>query len=239
MDSLAIKNVLEAALLAAGDPLPMDRLLALFPETERPERAELTEALDALRADCTQRPVDLTETASGWRLVVRGQYAPYLARLWEEKPARYSRALLETLALIAYRQPITRGEIEDIRGVAVGANIVKTLLEREWVRVVGHRDVPGRPAMYGTTRQFLDYFNLKTLAELPSLTELRDFDQIAPELPFDAPAHEPQTTASPATEQQDAGPQAGAEDREAGQTPEGGAEAVPEGMAAEGQAREN
>ncbi|RCX24786.1 condensin subunit ScpB [Thioalbus denitrificans] len=177
-----LKPILEAALLAADRPLSLDHLLALFDEAEQPERKLLREVLDALAADCAGRGVELREVASGWRYQVRRDYAPWVTRLWEDRPPRYSRALLETLALIAYRQPITRAEIEEIRGVSVSSNIVKTLLEREWVRVVGHRDVPGRPAMYATTRQFLDYFNLKSLEELPPLAAIRDLDVISAEL---------------------------------------------------------
>ena len=177
-----LKPILEAALLAADRPLSLDHLLALFDEAEQPERKLLREVLDSLAADCEGRGVELREVASGWRYQVRRDYAPWVTRLWEDRPPRYSRALLETLALIAYRQPITRAEIEEIRGVSVSSNIVKTLLEREWVRVVGHRDVPGRPAMYATTRQFLDYFNLKSLEELPPLAAIRDLDVISAEL---------------------------------------------------------
>jgi len=177
-----LKPILEAALLAADRPLSLDHLLALFDEAEQPERRLLREVLDSLAADCEGRGVELREVASGWRYQVRRDYAPWVTRLWEDRPPRYSRALLETLALIAYRQPITRAEIEEIRGVSVSSNIVKTLLEREWVRVVGHRDVPGRPAMYATTRQFLDYFNLKSLEELPPLAAIRDLDVISAEL---------------------------------------------------------
>lgn len=152
------------------------------PAAEAPERDAVRQALAELAVDYEGRGFELKEVASGFRIQVRDDYAPWVSRLWEEKPPKYSRALLETLALIAYRQPITRAEIEDIRGVAVSSNIVKTLLEREWIRVVGHKELPGRPAMYATTRQFLDYFNLKSLAELPTLSELRDLEQISAEL---------------------------------------------------------
>ncbi|MCG6942401.1 MAG: SMC-Scp complex subunit ScpB [Thiohalocapsa sp.] len=165
---------MEGALMAAGGPLTLDQILALYPEERRPARDEIRAAVGELTEDYDGRGIELVEVAGGWRIQVRRLVAPWVARLWEEKPARYSRALLETLALIAYRQPITRGEIEDIRGVAVSTQIVKTLTEREWVRVVGHRDVPGRPALYATTRRFLDYFGLKSLNDLPPLAELRD-----------------------------------------------------------------
>lgn len=168
--------VLEAFLLASGKPQSLERLMELFEEGERPDPAVFKKALAVLGKNCEGRALELKEVASGYRLQVRERYAPWVGRLWEERPQRYSRALLETLALVAYRQPITRGEIEDIRGVAVNSQIVKTLLEREWVRVVGHRDVPGRPAMFATTRQFLDQFNLKNLDELPPLAVLREME---------------------------------------------------------------
>lgn len=177
-----LTHILEAALLAAGEPLPLERLQDLFPDDERPERAALRQHLDLLAIELSDRGIELKEVASGYRLQARTELAPWISRLWEERPARYSRALLETLAIIAYRQPVTRAEIEEIRGVSVSTPIVRTLQEREWIRIVGHRDVPGRPAMYGTTRQFLDYFNLKSLNELPTLLELRNLDDIHPEL---------------------------------------------------------
>lgn len=186
MTDQELKNIIEAALLAAGKPLNLDQLLALFAEPPQPERAAIRQALEALRADYAERGIELQEVSSGYRVQVRQALAPWISRLWEERPTRYSRALLETLALIAYRQPITRGEIESVRGVAVSTNIVKTLLDRNWVRIVGHRDVPGRPAMFGTTREFLDYFGLKSLDELPTLAELRDIDSINVELDFDS-----------------------------------------------------
>ena len=183
-----LKLLLEATLLAAGRPMSLDALLALFPENEMPERKLLREALEELAEDYSGRGIEVREVASGWRIQVRREYAPLVSRLWDEKPGRYSRATMETLALIAYRQPVTRGEIEDIRGVSVSTNTVKTLLEREWIRVVGHRDVPGKPALYGTTREFLDYFNLKGLDELPTLAEIRDLDEINRELQLVDPA---------------------------------------------------
>lgn len=170
-----LEHIVEAALLAAGGPLSLERLAALFAEEAAPPtRAELLAALRTLEAGYADRGLELVEVAGGWRIQVRASVAPWVARLWEERPPRYSRALLETLALIAYRQPITRGEIEEIRGVAVASTIIKTLTEREWIRVMGHRDVPGRPALYATTRAFLDYFGLRSLDELPPLAELRD-----------------------------------------------------------------
>ena len=185
----SLKNIVEGALLAAGGPLTLETLASLFAEDEEvvPTREELTAALAALEADYQDRGIELAQVAGGYRIQVRKACAPWVARLWDEKPPRYSRALLETLALIAYRQPITRGEIEEIRGVAVSTNIVKTLLEREWVRVVGHRDVPGRPALYATTRKFLDYFGLKSLNELPTLAEIRAPDFLGDDLPLEEP----------------------------------------------------
>jgi segregation and condensation protein B len=182
MDPEKLKHIVEAALLAAGRPLSLEQLQALFSDHERPERAELRTALQALEVDYANRGIRVLEVASGWRIQVREEMAAWLSRLWQDRPARYSRALLETLALIAYRQPITRGEIEDIRGVSVSSNIMRTLMERGWVRIVGHRDVPGRPGMYATTREFLDYFGLKRLEDLPPLAEIRDLDSIHVEL---------------------------------------------------------
>ncbi len=178
IDELQLKKILEGVLLAAGKPLPLDRLEALFTEVDRPEREQLLAALTAIETESEGRGYELKKVASGYRFQVRKELSEWVSRLWEEKPQRYSRALMETLSIIAYRQPITRGDIEKIRGVAVSTQIVQTLLEHEWVRVVGHRDVPGRPAMYATTRQFLDYFNLESLEQLPPLSEIRDLDEI-------------------------------------------------------------
>ena len=162
-------------------------MLLLFEENALPDKKDMRAVLDELRNDYEGRGMEVIETGSGWRIQVRAEYADWVSRLWEEKPGRYSRALMETLALIAYRQPITRGEIEDVRGVSVSSNIIKTLMEREWIRVVGHRDVPGKPALYATTRIFLDYFNLKSLNDLPSLAEIRDLDSINQELELPDP----------------------------------------------------
>jgi len=181
-DGTSLKTIVEAALLAAGRPLELDALAALFDEGAQPDHAALRAALAELEQDYADRGIEVREVASGWRIQVRASFAPWVSRLWEEKPGRYSRALMETLAIVAYRQPITRGEIEDIRGVQVSTNIVKTLLEREWVRVVGQRDVPGRPSLYATTRQFLDYFGLRSLDDLPPLAEIRDLVSIDGEL---------------------------------------------------------
>jgi segregation and condensation protein B len=176
--------LLEAFLLASGKPQSLERLFELFEEGERPEPAVFKKALTLLGKSCEGRAFELKEVSSGYRLQIREKFSPWVGRLWEERPQRYSRALLETIALIAYRQPITRGEIEDVRGVAVNSNIVKTLLEREWIRVVGYRDVPGKPAMFATTKMFLDHFNLKNLEDLPPLAELREMET-DPVLDFD------------------------------------------------------
>ena len=182
MEPNQIKRIVEAALLAAAQPLSLAQLSALFGENEAVSHEELARALEELGADCAERGVELNEVASGFRYQVRQDVHPWVARLWTERQTKYSRALLETLALIAYRQPITRGEIEQIRGVAVSTNIVKTLEEREWVRVVGYRDVPGKPALFGTTKNFLDYFNLKSLDELPPMAEIREIEDFDPQL---------------------------------------------------------
>jgi len=187
MELAQLKNIIEAILLTADHPMDLRKLEAIFEadEENRPGRDQVLQALQQLQEDYQGRGVELKEVASGYRMQVVPDCADWVSRMWEEKAPRYSRALLETLVLIAYRQPITRGEIEEIRGVSVSSHIVKTLSEREWVRVLGHKDVPGKPSMYGTTREFLDYFNLKSLDDLPSLAELKDLDKLHPELAFD------------------------------------------------------
>lgn len=190
MDSLLIKKIVEAALMVAGQPLTLGHLVALFPEGEQPPKDALREAISSINEDCEQRGIEIKEVASGYRFQVKQEIFPHLNRMWEEKPQRYSRALLETLALIAYRQPITRGEIEEVRGVSVSTNIIRTLEERDWIRVIGHRDVPGKPALFGTTKEFLDYFNLSSLDQLPTLAELRDIEELEPELALDTQAQE-------------------------------------------------
>lgn len=185
METDELKGVLEAGLLAAGEPLSLQQLTALFEPEAAPGHAELRQALDNLQQDYADRAMELREVGSGYRIQVRSRYQDFIRRLWEERPPRYSQALLETLALIAYRQPTTRSEIEDVRGVSVSTNIIRTLTEREWVRVVGYRDVPGKPALLGTTKAFLDYFNLRSLDDLPTLAEIRDIDDIEPELEFE------------------------------------------------------
>jgi segregation and condensation protein B len=182
VDAERLRQIIEGTILAAGQPMTVARMLDLFDEQVAPTKDEVLAALADIQAACEGRGFELKEVASGWRFQVRDNLAPWVNRLWEEKPQKYSRALLETLSLIAYRQPITRGDIEEIRGVAVSSHIMKTLLERDWVKVIGHRDVPGRPSLYATTRQFLDYFNLKSLDELPSLSEIRDLDELNPVL---------------------------------------------------------
>ncbi|MFQ5935551.1 MAG: SMC-Scp complex subunit ScpB [Acidiferrobacterales bacterium] len=177
-----LKNIIEAALLAAGEPLTVDRMLSMFPADSRPSRQAIGEALKALAREYEGRGIELRRIDRSYRFQTCEKYAAWIARLQQERPARYSRALLETLAIIAYKQPVTRGDIEAIRGVSVSTEIIRTLLEREWIRQVGHRDVPGKPALYGTTRQFIEHFNLASLDELPALAELRDFEQIGREL---------------------------------------------------------
>jgi segregation and condensation protein B len=182
MNDQYVRNVIEAALLAAGRPLAADELCGLFDERDGSTPEEIQSAIAALRADYETRGIELVEVASGYRIQIRTSVSQPVSRLWQERPTKYSRALLETLALVAYRQPITRGEIEQIRGVAVNPNIVKTLLERGWIRVIGHRDVPGRPELLGTTRDFLDYFGLKKLDDLPTLAELKELEDLRVQL---------------------------------------------------------
>ena len=185
MDQQLITRIVEAALLAANQPLTLAQLHALFPEDAPPPADSVETALQTLREGCADRGVELVELASGFRFQVQADVHAWVARLWTERQTKYTRATLETLALIAYRQPITRGEIEQVRGVAVNSNIIKALEEREWIRVVGHRDVPGKPALFGTTKGFLDYFGLKRLDELPPLSELKDIGELEPQLQFD------------------------------------------------------
>ena len=182
MNSDLIKKIVEGALMAAGKSLDISHLERLFDDDERPPRDQLRAALEEIEADCRDRGFELKQTASGFRFQVSQELATWVNRLWEEKPKRYSRAMLETLSLIAYRQPLTRGDIELVRGVAVSSEIIKTLQEREWIRVVGYRDVPGKPALFATTKQFLDYFNLKSLDDLPALGEIKDLTELDPTL---------------------------------------------------------
>ena len=188
MSEINLANIVEATLFAAGKPLTLAQVREVFEEHERPDSDSVKEAISELQERYASTGLELVQVASGYRFQVRQSLSDWVGRLNEERPQRYSRALLETLALITYRQPITRGEIEEIRGVAVSSNIVKTLQERGWIRIVGHRDVPGRPAMYATTRQFLDYFNLKSLDQLPPLAEVRDFETLNAELGFADPS---------------------------------------------------
>ncbi|MEE8119464.1 MAG: SMC-Scp complex subunit ScpB [Gammaproteobacteria bacterium] len=184
MERKKLKNIIEAALLAAGRPLSLDQLQTMFEGRKLPEKAVLREVISELQSDYESTAMEIREVSSGFRVQVRAGFSVWISKLWEDRPGRYSRALLETLSLIAYRQPITRGEIEDVRGVSVSTGIMRTLQERGWIRILGHRDVPGRPAMFGTTREFLDYFGLKSLNELPPLAEIRDIDSINVELDF-------------------------------------------------------
>jgi segregation and condensation protein B len=194
-----LKHIVEATLLAAGRPVPAQQLLDLFDERERPTPEQLSAALTLLAADYESRGIELSEVASGWRIQVRARCVDLVSRLWQERASRYSRALLETLALVAYRQPITRSEIEEIRGVSISSTIMRTMQERNWIRVVGHREVPGRPELLGTTREFLDYFGLKSLDQLPTLAELRDLESIGVQL--ELPGNElPADAAEPATD---------------------------------------
>jgi segregation and condensation protein B len=193
MNDQYVKNVIEAALLAAGRPLTMDELVNVFDERDGSNAEEVRSAIAALIADYETRGLELLEVASGYRIQIKAGVAEPVSRLWQERPAKYSRALLETLALVAYRQPITRGEIEQIRGVAVNPNIIKTLLERSWIRVVGHRDVPGKPELLGTTREFLDYFSLKKLDDLPTLAQLKELEDLRVQLSL--PGADPQVAA--------------------------------------------
>jgi segregation and condensation protein B len=195
MNDQYVRNVIEAALLAAGRPLAADELAGLFDERDGSTGPEVQAALAALRAEYETRGIELVEVASGYRIQIRASLAQPVSRLWQERPAKYSRALLETLALVAYRQPITRGEIEQVRGVQVNPNIIKTLLERGWIRVVGHREVPGRPELLGTTREFLDYFGLKKLDDLPALAELKEIEDLRVQLSL--PSAETVTPAAP------------------------------------------
>jgi segregation and condensation protein B len=205
MEEREIQHFVEAALLAAGRPLSIDQIQGLFDGRSAPEKAELRKAIEGLNEQYEERGIEIREVASGFRMQVKSSMADRLQKLWEERPPRYSRALFETLALIAYRQPITRGEIEEIRGVTVSSNIVRTLMERDWVRVVGHRDVPGRPAMFGTTKGFLDYFNLKKLDDLPALADLADWESLRIQLDL------PDVDGTDADEDGDAGEADGAQ----------------------------
>jgi len=220
MEINKLKNILEAVLLAADRPLTVNHLEILFElDEERPTRDEIRKALHEMEEEYATRGFELKQVASGYRLQVRQDYSLWVGRLWEEKPARYSRALLETLALIVYRQPITRAGIEEIRGVSVSTHIIKTLMEREWIRVVGYRDVPGKPALYGTTRKFLDYFNIQSLSDLPALADIRPIDHLQKELDLAAAANAAGSAAPDAgalyamePAMNDAGPEAAEED---------------------------
>lgn len=226
MNEHDLKHLLEATLLAAGRPVTSDQLLELFDERERPSSEELRAALDMLAAEYESRGIELIEVASGWRVQVRARCADVVSRLWQERPSRYSRALLETLALIAYRQPITRSEIEEIRGVSISSTIMRTLQERNWIRVVGHREVPGHPELLGTTREFLDYFGLRSLDQLPTLAELRDVETIGVQLelpggeaPADALSEEIEVASEAAADDSDVSVEAASEDADDAASP--------------------
>lgn len=212
-----LQQIIEGALLAYGQPLSLDKLHSLFviettdtdegdqlPTKSQVEKEAIVDVLEEIQQSCEERGFELKKVASGWRFQVREETAPWVNKLWEEKPQRYSRALMETLAIIAYRQPITRGDIEEIRGVAVSSHIIKTLTEREWIKVIGHRDVPGRPSLFATTKQFLDYFNLQSLDELPSLRELTDIENLNPELNLQTTEDNAEAASSEAQEAVDA-----------------------------------
>ncbi len=190
MNEDELKNILEAVIYASDEPMSMNRLMSLFPEEGHPGRDAIKTAVSQLQEETADRSIELKEVGSGYRYQVRQNYAEWVSKLWEERPARYSRASLETLALIAYRQPVTRAEIEEVRGVSVSSNIIKAFIERDWVKVVGHRDVPGKPALYATTKGFLDYFNLGSLQDLPSLAEIRDIDSINEKLELSLPGED-------------------------------------------------
>ncbi|MEI6706698.1 MAG: SMC-Scp complex subunit ScpB [Methylococcales bacterium] len=190
-----IKHIVEAILFAAHRPMSVKQIQQVFPELEQPELTEIQAAIDAIIDDYSLRPIELKFIASGYRFQVKAELSPWVARLFEEKPPKYSRALMETLAIIAYRQPVTRGDIEDIRGVSVSSSIIQTLLEREWIKVIGQKPVPGRPSLYGTSKQFLDYFNLSTLTELPTLEEIHSLNESIADNPTPQVSREnPQTT---------------------------------------------
>ena len=205
MDKEQLKNITEAALMVSERPVSLNRLLALFEkELDRPDKADVRAAIDQITEDYTGRGIEVKEVASGFRIQVNGDYSEWINLLFEDRPPRYSRALLETLAIIAYRQPVTRAEIEEIRGVSVSSSIIRTLQERSWIRVVGQRDIPGRPELLATSKEFLDYFNLKKLSELPALAEIKDFDQINPDL-FDELEKKIQEEAAAKTGEQQTG----------------------------------
>jgi len=231
MSDNELRNIVEAALLAAGKSLSVSELSLLFDEPQRPTTAAIRAAIDGLAQDYNGRPIEIQESGGGFRVQIRRQYAAPVSRLWPERPQRYSRALLETLALIAYRQPITRAEIEAVRGVAVNPNIIKTVLERQWIRVVGHRDLPGRPELLGTTRDFLEYFSLKSLDDLPALAELRSLGEIDPqfELPVVPPRLEFAAVAGAEEEFADLDASDGDEEAQVSHRPSGLVAAPPDG----------
>lgn len=214
MDIEELKKIIEGALLAIGAPLTVAELDAMFDEDEKPGHSEIKQALAALDIELANRAVELVEVGSGYRIQVRSSLMPRVARLWAEKPPKYSRALLETLAIVAYRQPITRAEIEQIRGVGLSSNILRTLQERDWIKIIGHRDVPGRPELLGTTRAFLDYFNRKSLNELPTLAEIKDLDNFEPQLALNDPETYSPSSSTVADEAENAEPDSAPDETE-------------------------
>ncbi|MGB0495419.1 MAG: SMC-Scp complex subunit ScpB [Kangiellaceae bacterium] len=197
IDDKKLKNIIEAALMSVAKPMSIDQISKLFIEEEQVSSSKIKELILQLQSEAEERGIELVDVASGYRYQARQEYSEWLSRLWEERPAKYSRATLETLALIAYRQPVTRAEIEDVRGVGVSSSIIKTLMEREWIRIVGHRDVPGRPALYATAKQFLDYFNMKSLEDLPTLSEIKDIEELNPELELPNPDEHDESEVKP------------------------------------------
>ena len=193
MNEQQLKNIIESVIYASDQPMDINQLMSLFSEEQQPGRDAIKAAIESLQEECDARSIELKEVKTGFRFQVKQDYAEWVSKLWEEKPARYSRASLETLALIAYRQPITRSEIEEVRGVSVSSQIIKAFIERDWVKVVGHRDVPGKPALYATTKGFFEYFNLKSLEDLPSLAEIRDIDSINEKLDLNMPGEAPES----------------------------------------------
>ena len=190
-------QIIEAALLSASRPLSIQEIQRLFPTDQTPSKEDIKETLNEIEDLCAKRGVELKRVSSGYRMQVKQSLSAYIAKLWEEKPQRYSKATLETLALIAYRQPITRGEIEQIRGVSVGTQLIRGILERGWIKIVGQRDVPGRPSLYATTKEFLDYFGLQHLRELPGLPDLQDIDSLDMELPLEEEQKEVESQSDP------------------------------------------
>ncbi len=232
MNQEELQRIIEALIFASDEPMSIERMTSVFPEESRPDKKSLLKIIEAIKESYKERGIMLKQVGSGYRFQVPQNFADWVSKLWEERPARYSRATLETIALIAYRQPITRTEIEQVRGVSVSTNIIRSLLERNWVRVVGHRDVPGKPSLYATTQEFLDYFNLASLEELPPLAELRDIDAINQELDFNEPEAS-NTASSLAAKEQASIDQTSHENADPTDTSEEQEDQQPEALAAE------